>query len=388
MTTDKAKIDILPILDDLGPASISVSSRRIDALATALEGHKVDLLASDDRDLTQLAALRRLGPHATVLFGTQQPRSFGAQPLTAILTALRDDSDPAPEQLAEAIVSTQGEGLGGVALRSAKGKVLLETLDTLAANPSAKAKAAVQDVASAGGDLSRLTRALKSTGDGEAATIDSEVKATVIASASGDGALGISLDDPGVQLGLASPWARLAQGARNGQGEELQSMLADLRQVSASKQPSPAAAVLEYTGAPADFHDFLQSELVDNTARHVALVIRGTWNEASSGSVSFQSGPPLRVVDLARELGRALDRRGRGPLTLLLLDDPKLLRIENAYELKDVAHILATGNAANSIPAREHLQQWMIELIPDCEREAADALAKPEFDPIAPYVQK
>ncbi|MCA9687000.1 MAG: hypothetical protein KC457_32840, partial [Myxococcales bacterium] len=349
MTTDKAKIDILPILDDLGPASISVSSRRIDALATALEGHQVDLLASDDRDLTQLAALRRLGPHATVLFGTQQPRSFGTQPLSGILDALHADPNPSAEQLAAAMVSAGGPGCGDVALRSAKAKLLLEALDAFADNPSAKAKAAIQSMAATGGDLSRLISALKGTGDDKATSIDSEAKAAVIASgAVGEGARGISLDDPGLQLDLSSSWTKLTEELGSDRGKELRSMLAELRPASTSKQPTTAdaAAVLEYAGASADFHDFLQRELAQNTARHVALVIRGTWNEASSGSVSFQSGPPLRVVDLARELGRALDRRGRGPLTLLLLDDPKLLRIENAYELKDVAHILATGNAA------------------------------------------
>ncbi|MCA9697400.1 MAG: CHAT domain-containing protein, partial [Myxococcales bacterium] len=229
----------------------------------------------------------------------------------------------------------------------------------------------------------------------KATKIAASAGAVVIAAPVDNDDLGVSLDDPGLQLGATSPWSLLLEDT---EAETLRSTLEDLQTSSRTSEQRPttrAAHVIEYTGPrdittdPAqDLLDFLQRELDGCDARHVALVVRGTWTPESSGSVSFASGSPLAVVELARELGQALDRRGHGPLALLIFDDPKLLRVENAYELRDVAHVLATGDDTQSIPASETLQGWMNDLIQDCERDAAEALDKPESEPIAPYLQK
>ncbi|MCA9681561.1 MAG: hypothetical protein KC457_05150, partial [Myxococcales bacterium] len=392
MTNDKKNPDILPLLDDLGPTSISVASRRIDALATALDGHQVDLLASDARDLTQLAALRRLGPNAAVLLGVKSPHQSTDHPLTGILEALGQDSSLTAEDLAKATATACGPEHGGVAMRSSSATRLLEDLDAFAQEGEAR------NIAGAlprGGDLSQLIRALERSSGSKATKIAASAGAVVIAAPVDNDDLGVSLDDPGLQLGATSPWSLLLEDT---EAETLRSTLEDLQTSSRTSEQRPttrAAHVIEYTGPrdittdPAqDLLDFLQRELDGCDARHVALVVRGTWTPESSGSVSFASGSPLPVVELARELGQALDRRGHGPLALLIFDDPKLLRVENAYELRDVAHVLATGDDTQSIPASETLQGWMNDLIQDCERDAAEALDKPESEPIAPYLQK
>jgi hypothetical protein len=391
-------------LDDAGLPQIDLATRRIDALLTALEGRQVDLLASG-RDLAQLAALRRLASRKTVLLATRESHPSAAQPLLALLGALRSEVDLVPEQLAEQT--------GLVALRCSGAEQLLGALDEFASqalagsdSPAMRCFTAAWDSGN-GGDLARLIKQLERIDSNQANKIESYAAAMIIGPVTGKAAsLGIELGARGLQLGASSDWTRLLENASAyANADMMRCTLQDLQALTtsarwarrpASTGPAQAGCVLEYAG-PAranadatptrDFERFLRCELGQCDARHVALVIRGKWAPAYPGSVMFDTGAFLPIATLTRCLRDALSRRGSGPLALIIFEDAELLRVENAYELREVAYVLLTAVAGSQALSSQWLTKQMLDVIARCEQRAARALDKSTTGSIAPIVQ-
>lgn len=384
-------------LDDVGPAVVDPTTRRIDALVGALDGHQLDLLVSDDRELLQLAALRRLAPRTTVLMGARRSLAGSGLPFTALLAALRCQADLAPEPLATKAVEAAGQSAGLVALRCAGAPALLAALDDFAGQvptDDSPARRGFEEAwnESKGGDLAPLLTRLKAIDHDRATTIERCVAATVIAPSPTQGGFGIGLDGPGLQLGPASAWTRLlaAVGDLSDAAvvrrtlDDMQTLTASARRAKrlAPTRPAQAGLVLEYPDRarsgdvePArDFLRFAKQGLEHCDARHVALVIRGKWDAVHPGSVTFADGASLPVAALAQCLAEAQRRRHHGPLALLVFDDPELLRVENAYELREVAYVLMTAAAGAELPANQWLTARMDEVVGRCEQRAADAL--------------
>lgn len=397
------KIEIIPTvasnrsLDDVGPAEVDPMARSIDALAAALDDHQIDLLVSDDRDVLQLAALRRLAPRTTVLMGARRSLAGSGRPLTALLEALRSQADLAPEQLAAKAVEEAGQRVGLVALRSSSAPPLLTALDDFASQiptGDSPVRRGFEEAwnQSKGGDLAALFTRLKTIDDSRATRIETCAAATIIAPSPTEG--GIGLDAPGLQLGPASAWTRLldAVGGPSDAAvvrrtlDDMQTLTASARRAKrlAPTRPAQAGLVLEYPdGArsgdvePArDFARFSKEGLEHCDARHVVLVIRGKWDAGRPGSVTFADGASLPVAALAQCLGDTLSRRRHGPLALLVFDDPELLRVENAYELREVAYVLMTAAASAKLPTNQWLSTRMDEVVGRCEQRAADALGQ------------
>jgi len=409
-------------IDDAGPADVDPPTRRIDALADALEKHQIDLLASDDRDLLRLAALRRLAPRTKVLIGARQSLERSGQPLMALLEALRSQNALEPEQLAARAIEKAGPDAGLVALRSAGAEPLLAALDEFASQAVAgsPARRCFEDVwtGSSCADLAQLTASLETIDSNLATKIDERAAATIIApspTAKSSG-FGIDLDGHGLQLGPASAWTNLLDAVGNHADaamarrtlEDMQTLTAMARQAHrlAPIRPEQAGRVLEYPDQerntdvePArDLARFLKKQEQQNQqeqderecldARHVVLVIRGKWERTHPGSVTFDDGTSLPLAALTQCLHDALSRRRRGPLALLVFEDPKLLRVENAYELREVAYTLMTPVAGAELPGREWFEQRVDELVGNCEQLAADELERTETGPVPPLVHK
>jgi hypothetical protein len=89
---------------------------------------------------------------------------------------------------------------------------------------------------------------------------------------------------------------------------------------------------------------FLDRELAAKQhVRHVGLVVRGWTTKERPFSLMLGSGQFLPIATLGSCLRKALLNHGRGPVTLLVLDDWRLMSLEVAYELRDVAMVLVTG---------------------------------------------
>ncbi|MCX4242704.1 CHAT domain-containing protein [Paraliomyxa miuraensis] len=384
-------------LDDVGPADVDPTTRRIDALVSALDGHQVDLLVSDDRDLLQLAALRRLAPRTAVLMGARRSLGGSGLPLTVLLEALRRQADLGSEPLAAKAIEAAGHSADLVGLRSSGAPALLAALDDFASLVPADDSPVRRGFGEAwnqsrGGDLATLTTKLKTIDDDRATTVEACAAATVIAPSPGEGQLGIGLDGPGMHLGSDSAWTRLVDAIGGSSDvavarrtlEDMRTLTASTRRAQRLERMAPARAglVLEYPDPardgdvePArDFARFSRQFLECHDARHVTLVIRGKWDARRPGSVTLSDGASLPVVALARCLRGALGHRHRGPLAQLVFDDPELLRVENAYELRDVAYVLmATVPEAQPVTT-QWLTQRVDEAVGRCEQRAADAL--------------
>jgi CHAT domain-containing protein len=396
-------------IDAVGPAEVDPSARRIDALAAALDGRSVALLATDNRELTQIAALRRLSAPTKVLLGAART------PLAALLDALRDNADPSPELLAKRAIAACGQG--AVAVRSSKAPGLLAALDTLAgqvlfAGQGSTLMATVGDACRAGGDLSRLTKPLRKLDAIAAGEIEACASKIIVArggpapSSDAEPTIGINLDDTGLQLGPSSGWTSLLDKlGGHADADVLRRTLVDLQVLTVSERrashgalasSAQVAAVLEYSGpapdveASGDFKRFV-GEVLDRNhgVRHLALIVRGRWTPARSGCVTLdlERGKYLRIATLARCLRNELSRRGRGPLAAIIFEDPELLRIENAYELREVADVLLTASAGSQLPATEWLTKRMLDVVARCEQHAADALGITATDSIVPHVR-
>jgi hypothetical protein len=398
------QVSLTRSLDAVGPADLDLATRRVDALAAALQAHHVDLLASDNRELAQLGAPRQLASLAKVLLGGRGQLLSPGQPLTALLEALRSGGDSlGPEDLAKAAVEAVP---GAVGLRCSKVEPLLAALDDVAREALAGAdvpeRGAIRSAWDPvdGGDIAGVIAGLQSIGSPRASQIESRAAAMVIGPASAKGGdIGLGR---GLQLGPTSPWTNLLD-ALGGYGDVgiVRSTLADLQSLTNSARRAQRAAprvepvrVLEYVGPgardelspPKHFAAFLQHEFHTCAARHVVLVVRGKWSPERPGSVSFDDRTSLSITALAGRLRAALDRRGRGPLALLVFEDAELLRIENAYELRELVRCLVTAEAGKPLPTIASLERRALDVIARCEERAAAAVAEQGSDAIAPLV--
>lgn len=381
-------------LDDVGPADVDPTTRRIQALVSALDAlgrHKLDLLVSDEGDVLQIAALRRLAPRATVLLGARRRSRGSGQLLEGLVETLRSEADILPDELAKRTMERADQEAGLVALRGSAARPLVDALEQLAGRaltPDSPVRRCFEAVwtGGTGGDLADLIGKLASVDAGQATRIEACATKAIIAPApaAGGSRLGIGLDGRGLQLGPQSNWTRLLDAA-HGDSDEVRSTLEDMQALTMSARRARRAAVpklaraslvLEYPGpapgealTPAkDFARFLKTRLQGCDARHIALVVRGTWSSAHPGSVTLDRDTPLSIVELARHLRAALSRRGRGPLAMLVFEDPELLRIENAYELRELAFELLTTCARATSDVSERITE---QLVKDCEQQAA-----------------
>lgn len=391
-------------LDDLGLAAVDLAARRVDVLAQALGKRHLDLLVSDDGELAQLGGMRRLAAQATVLLTSQHSRLTPGQPLVALLAALAADPGLAPEALAAAAIAGVGPATPSVAaapadqlvaLRGASAVRLIAGLDELArevldADEDTSARRCLAEVCREGGDLGRLTARLARIDADRARTLSVDAAATLVArtAVTDTTTLGIRLDGPGLQLGISSPWTRLLDVLGGAEKPELARLaLSDLQAMhdrrTASAAPIAAATplrMLEYRpvvgadfSATHHFDGFLSDALTSGApARHLVLIVRGPRAPARPASVAVGPGESLSTVALARSVKEALARHGRGPLAALVLDDPELLGLEIAYELRDVAHVLLTGAAGSPAPTLRQLEDRLREaIVRRCERDAA-----------------
>lgn len=111
-------------------ATSARTQRRIDALVEALHDSKgalraLDLLATDDCELTQLGVLRRLAPHVEVFVGSQLGSPVAERPLGDLLEALSKHPGASPEAVAKETVARS----------QANGKVLWRRAESLLADP-------------------------------------------------------------------------------------------------------------------------------------------------------------------------------------------------------------------------------------------------------------
>lgn len=412
-------------LDATGPLDVDLSARRIELLADALAQHRVDLLVSEGSELVRLASLRRLAPQATVMVGPRCSDAWAGHGLLALLDALAAKPDAEPEPLAHALLDAYADRLarlqraaaqagepvasalrralaGGhelVALRSAGAGGLLAELDGLAAqaladSPDSPASRCVSEACRGGGDLAGLLDALQRVAEDRRRALATTIAATtigrrvIVANAASSQGSGIELDGPGLALGPASSWTRLLErAAGRGDAELVRRTIAEVR--SLERRPLRARASsasplcwLEYRpaakpdlDAAADLAAFLAAKLREPStqqARHLALVVRGARTRGAS--IALTDTAALSLVQLARVLREVLAEQRRGPLALLVVDDPQLLALELAYELRDVAYTLVTGT---SEPPSQALLEARVsaKLVRRCEQQAADALA-------------
>ncbi|MCA9712026.1 MAG: hypothetical protein KDK70_39690, partial [Myxococcales bacterium] len=141
----------------------------------------------------------------------------------------------------------------------------------------------------------------------------------------------------------------------------------------------------------ADLEAFLSRALDRcNSSRHVGLIVRGATTPARPASLALHGlgGEQLPITTLAQCLREALRTRGREPLAMIAFDDPGLLGLEIAYELRDVTHVLITSvDAATPVP-REAFDRLSADVAERCEAEAADELSRPAGGSTAPLVPR
>jgi hypothetical protein len=419
-------------LDATGSLDVDLATRRIEVLADALAQQRVDLLVSEGSELVRVAALRRLAPQASVLVGPRCSDAWAGHGLLALLDALAATPDAEPEPLANAMLDAYADRLaqlqragepvasslrralaGGhelVALRSAGAGGLLAELDGLAAQVLADASGSpashcVSEACHGGGDLAGLLDALQRVAEDRRRALVTSIAATtigrrvIVANAGSEASSGIELDGPGLALGPTSSWTRLLDRvAGRSDAELVRRTIAEVRRLEQRPQytaASPASPLcwLEYRpaakpdlDAAADFAAFLATKLREpgpRQARHLALVVRGARTRGAS--IALTDTAALSLVQLARALREALAEQRRGPLALLVFDDPQLLALELAYELRDVASTLVTGTSG---PPSQVLLEARVsaKLVRRCEQQAADALAPGSASSIAAVV--
>lgn len=447
-------------LEAAAPPRSGESTRRIDALVTALASRRssdrgprsFDLLVSDDQDLTQLLALRRLAPHAKVIFGSLLPGPIAARPLVDLLEALAKSPELEPEALARKAIelghqrakllmrrsekllakAPAGEpavlaaaralvvgGSESIAIRCDGAPRIVAALDALAHRALAlleserdtaygpSLRRGLVEARAAGGGLGRLTKSMfaiderydslrERTHDLAQAVRDATVAHFELHD---DGyarapTLGLALGD--AELADGSAWGSLLDAvAADARSELERHALADLEVFTARSRrasvPRPHRAALPFrwieVGAPnrsADVETLLAAAL-ERPARHVGLIVRGTAR-GSSIALPGPRGENLSIVTLARCLREAQSRRGAEPLAMVVFDDPALLGLEHAYELRDVAHVLATGLDASSPIALSELDRLTPELVARCEKDAARELERLAEGPPATLV--
>ncbi len=190
----------------------------------------------------------------------------------------------------------------------------------------------------------------------------------------------------------ASPWTALLTVL--GQGPRLvskleQRTLADIQTFTSRSTALPRAqrpksepfAWLVYAPTIAahddfdprtNFAAFLAEKLEEHVGvRHFGLIVRGATTLARPASLLLagSTGEFLSISTLAGCLRAALAKHGRDPLALLVLDDPALLSLEVAYELREVTHVLVTTADQDPISVEIKLDALA------CERAAVDDLA-------------
>lgn len=423
-------------LDATGTLDVDLPTRRIELLADALAEQRVDLLVSEGSELVRVAALRRLAPHTSVMVGPRCSDAWAGHGLLALLDALAAKPDAEPEPLAHAMLDAYADRLAGlqraatqagepvasalrralasghelVALRSAGAGGLLAELDGLAGQlladaSDSPASRCVSEACREGGDLAGLLDALQRVAEDRRRALATTIAATtigrrvIVANAGSEHGSGIELDGPGLALGPTSSWTRLLDRAAGRSDAELvRRTIAEVRRLERRPQLMAASSAsplcwLEYRpvakpdlDVAADFAAFLAAKLREpgpRQARHLALVVRGARTRGAS--IALTDTVALSLVQLARVLRDTLAEHHRGPLALLVFDDPQLLALELAYELRDVASTLVTGR---SMPPSQALLEARVsaKLVRRCEQQAADALAPGAASSIATLV--
>ncbi|MCA9687867.1 MAG: hypothetical protein KC457_37260, partial [Myxococcales bacterium] len=120
------------------------------------------------------------------------------------------------------------------------------------------------------------------------------------------------------------------------------------------------------------FRDFLTRAVADRReVRHLSLVVVGSWSALRPGSIVIDEarGVFLEITALAQILREVFAQLGHGPLAIIGFGDHRLLRLENAFELRDVACTLMVG-----ITDPVAISRPVADALPVCERAAADAL--------------
>ncbi|HVH98600.1 MAG TPA: CHAT domain-containing protein, partial [Enhygromyxa sp.] len=408
---------------------------------------RFDLLATDSADLTQLAALRRLAPHAEVFVGAQLAGPLAARPLDDLVEALADASDRSPEALADAAVDrnharakliwrrsqkllalpdTHGDpamraaarqlligGHDAVALRSVGVPGVVAALDVLArqaltvldsGSMSKLGQELQRCLASARaqrGDIALLTDRMTTIDESHGSlracsdALARAVKATLIErreqrepTAEQAPLVGIGLETHG--SGASTAWSSLLDALGEGprpRSEVERRTIEDMqvfaaRSVGASRSATLRSAArpfcwIEYVAdtnqpdfeACADLQGFLAAQLQACAgARHLGLIVRGSTTPARPASLALpgSTGEFLPITALVQCLREALAAHGRGPLAMLVLDDPNLLSLELAYELREVVHTLVTRVEGATQP---------LERVDDLDVRRCEALA-------------
>lgn len=431
------------------------STRRIDALVTALATRRsqgrtslpLDLIVSDDQDLTQLLALRRLAPHARVIFGFPIPQPIAGRPLADLLEALARSPGLEPEALATEAIGLEhqrasrlmqrsktllaknpggepqrlaaarllvGSGSESFAIRSQGIPPIVAALDALADRAlalldsdrdSAYGPRLRRGLVAGTGDLGRLTESMFAIDERYdslrecAKALERAVRDATVAHRElhRDGStraptLGLALGD--AEHGEDSSWRNLLDAvAMDVHSEVERRVQADLEAFVAcsrgtSRRAQPRGRTLPFcwieVGAidrDVELDELLAKALDEHPARHVGLVIRGkarmVRGKPGGASVVLSSGESLSISALARCLREALSHRHLEPLTMVVLDDPALLGLEIAYELREVTHVLATGTDVSSPIPLAALDCLTRELVAQHEADVAEGLERP-----------
>ncbi len=429
------------------------NARRIDALVTALATRRsqgrtslaIDLIASDDQDLTQLLALRRLAPHAQVIFGSPLPQPIAGRLLADLLEVLALSPALEPEALAteaidrghqrasrlmqrsKALLAKQPDGetprlaaaralVGGgsesIAIRSTGIPTIVAALDALADQAlalldrdSAYGPLLRRGLVAGTGDLGRLTESMFAIDERydslreRAKALEQAVADATVAhrelhreGSARTPTLGLALGD--IEHGEGSSWRNLLDAvAVDVRSEVERRAQADLeafavRSRSTSRRARPRGRTVPFvwieigaTDRDIDLDQLLAKALDEHPARHVGLVVRGkarmVGGKPGGASVVLASSESLSISTLARSLREALSHRHREPLAIVVLDDPALLGLEIAYELREVAHVLATGTDASSPIPFAALDCLTRELVAQHEADVARVLERP-----------
>jgi peptidoglycan hydrolase-like protein with peptidoglycan-binding domain len=118
------------------------------------------------------------------------------------------------------------------------------------------------------------------------------------------------------------------------------------------------------SGTEAQLRGFLEQALRASPARHVGLVLAGRADFGGGFCLCHDTFETsfLTIPQIARCLRAALEALDRGPLALLILEDPNMMSLEVAYELRDVAQVLMTPTASAELDCVELLRHFELLL--------------------------
>lgn len=426
----RQRLDLL--VSDHGDLAQLVALRRLAACAEVLVGSRCSQPIAARPLLDVLEALAELPspePEALAKAAVEQGRQRATQ-LQERCAALLEEAPPtARPALLTAARVLMASGCDLVALRTDRAPDVVRAFDALAdqalallgsgedASLRPQLHRGLMATRAEGGDLGGLTHQLRAIDErhdslrARADALEHAVRDAVVAhhqhgpSLGGPSALGVALDV--AAAGELSPWSRLLDAIGEGTLSEVERRTLDdlqpfvtrarsnRRRSARRAGPREAFRWIEYGIGASDpelvragLQAFLARELDECSARHVGLIVRGKTTRARPASLLLRSARDrelLPITTLAQCLREALRARDREPLAMIVFDDPKLLGIEIAYELREVTHVLATGVDAKTPVPREAFDCLSSAVAARCEAEALPHL---EGGAIAPLGQR